>query len=506
MKRDKSRIAVDAAAAFALTGLALGLVARLFARPHSPLWLDENFSGAVVSAPNLSTYFRMISADVNGPLYYLLLRPWTAVFGLSDAGLRSLGLVLSAAAPVAVALAPVRGLTRIERLTWAALLALWIPGIGYAQSAKPLALAFCLSTFELLAFINLLGQAKPTIRAAALWVGLSALAIEAHYDVAYIALAQGLVYLGLRRTAAVRTWPSLLLLIPVVIEIGRKLVILTHFTSPGASWYALIGPGDLPFILAYVLGGLPWLATYPALFLIVAFLGRKSGPASPADDVDAQRALRWAAVAGFLALAGLVGVGALRPTFTLRYAGSFAPGILLGALLILMGLARTERRKALPLLMFLAVEFAGVWLLKGAPRSDSGFEFLNIEQAANSLMRSGVRDVAFTWDNPMTHGAPADIGGAPADFFFKRAQAPVAVTYVDVGGGEDPNRVLLRAAAPKGAAVLWLYDKGVAGTAAIRYPPRIAALDPHYACRQFGLERVGAVACVDTRLARPLLP
>lgn len=503
MGLDGSRIAIRMAVVVSVVGIAFGLLARFFARPHSPFWFDESFSGAVAAAPNLTAYFRLIGTDVNGPLYYLLLRPWSAVFGLSDAGLRSLSLVLSAGAPLAVAVAPVRGLKPAERLTWAAMLALWIPGIGYAQSAKPQALAFFLATLQLLAFINLLGQTKPTIRAAALWVGLSALAIEAHYDLAYIALAQGLVYLGLRRMAAVRTWPSSLLLLPVVIEIGRKFALLVHLTKPGVAWYELLQPSDLPLVAAYVVGGFAWLATYPSLILGFAFLGRNS---NAAERDDGTRALAWASLACLFALAGIVTVGAVRPTFTFRYAGPFAPGILLGVFLILRRFAKGERWVAYPAVVGAAGVFVSMWLVDGAPPPDSGFEHLSIEQASKSLMRSGVREVAFTWDNPEAHGTPIDVGRAPADFFFERAHAKVAVTYVDVGGGEDPNRALLRAAAPNGGAILWLYDKGLRGTAAIRYAPHISALDPHYSCRQFGLELVGAMACVDTRSTRLLSP
>jgi hypothetical protein len=388
-------------------------------------------------------------------------------------------------------------------LTWAAMLALWIPGIGYAQSAKPLALAFFLATLQLLAFVNLLVRVKPTIRSAALWVGLSALAIEAHYDVAYIALAQGLVYLGMRRMAAVRTWPSLLLLLPVVIEISRKLAVLTHFTTPGLSWYALVQPSDFPYIAYYVVGGSAWLPTYPLLCMALAFLGRNS---EAAEWEDGTRALAWASLAGLIALAAIVTVGTIRPTFSIRYLGPFAPGILLGVFLVFRRMTRGERWVAYPVIVGLAGVLVVTWLARGAPRPDLGVESLNIEQASNSLMRSGVREVAFTWDNPMTHGVPADIGRAPSEFFFNRAHAKVAVTYVDVGGGEDPNRMLLRAAAPKGGAILWLYDKSVRGTAAIRYPPRIGELDPNYVCRQFEQEQVGAMACVDTRFARPLSP
>jgi hypothetical protein len=356
---------------------------------------------------------------------------------------------------------------------------------------------------QLLAFVNLLARVKPTICSAALWVGLSALAIEAHYDVAYIALAQGLVYLGVRRMAAVRTWPSLLLLLPVVIEIGRKLALLTHFTTPGLSWYALVQPSDFSYIAYYVVGGSAWLPTYPLLCLAFAFLSRNS---EAAEWEDGASALAWTSLAGLIAVAAIVTVGAIRPTFTIRYLGPFAPGILLGVFLLFRRMARGERWVAYTVVVGLSGVLVAMWLARGAPRPDSGVESLNIEQASNSLMRSGVREVAFTWDNPMTHGAPADIGRAPAEFFFNRAHAKVAVTYVDVGEGEDPNRVLLQAAAPKGGAILWLYDKGVRGTAAILHPPHIGALDPNYSCRQFEQEQVGAVACVDTRVTRPLSP
>src|SRR5262245_10984832 len=126
---DRSRIAIGTTDVICVAGIVFGLVARFFAGPHSPFWLDESFSGAVAAAPDLTSYFRLIGTDVNGPLYYLILRPWAAVFGLSDGALRSLSLVFSAAAPLAIAVAPIRGLTRTERLTWAAMLALWIPGI-----------------------------------------------------------------------------------------------------------------------------------------------------------------------------------------------------------------------------------------------------------------------------------------------------------------------------------------------------------------------------------------
>jgi hypothetical protein len=461
--------------------------------------MDETFSGAFASAPNLALYFRLIGSDVNGPLYYLLLRPWSAVFGLSDWGLRSLSLVLSAGAPLAVAFAPLRGLSRSERLTWAAMVALWIPGVGYSQAAKPLALALFLATLQTISFADLLRQRRPSTRSAALWVGLSALAIEAHYDVAYVALAQGFIYLALRRSAAVRTWPAIVLLTPVVFEIGRKAALLVRLTTPGSAWYHLVQFKDLPEIGAYVLGGWLWFVAYPVLIVCSWFLGRRD---EPAEANEAMPALTWTAFASFFALAAFVVVGAVRPSFDLRYLGPFTPGILLGVLLAVRVVARGQRWIAFSTLVVLTCAFVAGWLAIGAPRGDSGFENLNFEQASESLMRSGVRQVVFAWDNPVVRGMPDDEAELVGGFFFRRARAPISVTPVHIGSDDDPNQVFLRTAGPGRDAILWVYDRGVAGTAAIRHPPRIAALDPNYVCRNYGRMKVGVVTCVDRRFAR----
>lgn len=490
----------------ALFGLAFGIVGRFFAGPQSPLWFDETFAGAVATAPHLSTYFRLMSEDVNGPLYYLLLRPWVAMFGDSNAGLRSLSLVASGAAPLILAVRPIRGLPREQRLTWAAMVALWIPAMGYAQAAKPLALAFALSSLQLLAYVDLMRQTRPSLRSAALWVGLSGLAIEAHYDVAYIPLVQGIIYLAVRRGGALRTWPALLLLAPVAIEIGRKLAMLARFTSPGTTWYALLKPDDLSAIIAYAFGGVPWMLLYPLIFLAFAFLGRNSPLDKAQEDSEDRRALVWASLASLLALSAFIAVGAVRPAFAVRYLGPFTPGLLLGVVLVLGRLAKGESRVAYPFLVGMAAVFAGIWLGVGAPRPDSGYDLLSIERPTDRLMRSGVRQVVFTLDNPIAHGAPNEAGRVVPEFFFRRAHAKVTVVNLDVGGGEDPNLALLRAAAPQGAAIVWMYDKSIKGTGAVRHPPRIAQLDPHYACRRYGEKSAGVMACVDTRHSRPLGP
>ena len=105
--------------------------------------------------------------------------------------------------------------------------------------------------------------------------------------------------------------------------------------------------------------------------------------------------------------------------------------------------------------------------------------------------------MVFVWDNPMIHGThmwPLQ-SDAVGGFFFHRAGRPITVIQADGGAGDDLNTRLLAEARADHAGILWLYDSGVPGTAAIAHPPRIAALDPRWVCQDFTRHQVGAVAC-----------
>jgi hypothetical protein len=480
--------------AIALVALALGIAARLFARPHAPLWIDEATSASYAAAPHFRDFLTLISWDVNAPLYYVLLRGWAGLFGLSDPALRSMSFLFSAAAPLAIAFAPVRGLTRGERLTWAALVALWIPGIGYAQSAKALALVFFLATAQTLAFAALLGRERPRLRDAALWVGLSCLAIEAHYHDVWLAVSQGLIWLTVRRGVAVRCWPAALLILPVFAEIGAKLPNIAKFTSPGVTWYALVGPRDALPTVAHLLGGPLWLVALPAVLAAFWILGRRSEPAAWEAP---QRVLALTAAASGLGVVAFAAAGAFHPLFNTRYLAPFAPGVALGVVLALRWVARGEGQVAQAALALVAGAICGLWLAAGAYHLDSNFDDLEFEHASQSLMQAGVSRVVFVWDNPMIHGThmwplQAD---ALAGFFYHRAERPVQVILADVGARDDPNTTLLATARAQHAGIIWLFDAGVPGTAAIAHPPHIAALDPSWICQNFTRHRVGAVAC-----------
>jgi hypothetical protein len=124
-----------------------------------------------------------------------------------------------------------------------------------------------------------------------------------------------------------------------------------------------------------------------------------------------------------------------------------------------------------------------------------GWRFYEWETASHDLMRGEPKRLVFLWDHPASPILETDQLDSVGGFFFARAGRPVEVRSVVVRDDEDPNPRLLAEAAAPNSAILWAYDVGVRGTAAIRHRPRIEALDPSFRCRDYARGSVGVVAC-----------
>ena len=79
------------AALLATAGLAAAL--RVVQLGHDSLWVDEAFFADIAGSGWGSLFDRATSADPNPPLYYAVLHFWIALFGDSEAALRSLSAV-----------------------------------------------------------------------------------------------------------------------------------------------------------------------------------------------------------------------------------------------------------------------------------------------------------------------------------------------------------------------------------------------------------------------------
>ena len=481
----------------AIAALVFGLLLRFAARPNAPFWLDEAATGAILSQPDFSSFWREVYWEVSSPLYFLFMRPWASIFGLSNFALRAPSVIFSFVAPLCIAFAPIPRLSRADRLTWAAMLALWIPGIGFAQDARCYALVLLFATLQTLAFLDLLRATN--FRNTAIWVTCAALTTATHYDAALLAFAQGFVFLALKRMEAIRQWPAMFIITPVVAMVAWQGPEMARFMAPETTWYQVQDANAILGDVLYLFGTPWWVLILPVLFygsVAIGIARRKSPSAKMPSE------LFWAGAASVIAATILIYLATVKPIFTARYLAPFVPGVAILVIAILRTMARQAVDLVLGSLLMSATALCVVWLLLGAHHGDSVVEPLNYEKASEQLMKAGVQHVVFTWDNPNARAMHLEQIKAFGGFFFYRAGAPIDVIPIQVGAAEDPNQILLHAARSSNAAILWVYDTWVKGTTAKLHPPNISNLDPRWHCTNTGRKNFGIVRCIPETSSR----
>src|SRR5438876_1505816 len=155
-------------AAVALLAVSLHVRTRALG---SPFWGDEGLSAGIASHP-LSAIPGVLREDGSPPLYYLLLHIWMAVFGTSEAAIRTLSLAFAlAAVPAGLWLG--RALFG-ARAGWAcATLCALSPLLSaYAQEARMYSLLALLSLLASGAFVLVFVQRRRRFR----WLLAGALA------------------------------------------------------------------------------------------------------------------------------------------------------------------------------------------------------------------------------------------------------------------------------------------------------------------------------------------
>lgn len=470
-----------------LLSVALALFLELWFE-REPLWLDEAWTIAIAGQGAWGDFFHQVYWDVNAPLYYLVIHLWHGMFGLSDLSLRIPSLIFATATPLVLAVSRMDGLPDEDRLTWAAIIALWFPALSFAQEARCYAMLLLVCTLQCVAFIRLMRA--PDTRRAAAWAVLAALSILTHYDAIFPAAMQGLVYLAVYRLRAIKTWPAALAFVPTFGWLAYHLPRIVLFAKPGIAWYAPLRLADLTEVFGFLAGRVDvlWgLLGVAVLALLLRFAWpRRSRPAGPDARI-------WLALApSFLGAAALIIIGFFRPSFAFRYLTPDMPGILLGV--VLMARLLIGRRIALAFVELIVVfGFVTAWRVHAGDRmAPHGY---NYETASRALERSHPRRVVFLWDHPVDpilH--PEQLDAAGGAFFRRDGQHPT-VDPVILKPGEDPNTRLLAGAAAPGSVILWIYDTVVQGTAARLHPPRISTLDPSWGCRRFYRGRFNVYAC-----------
>ncbi len=485
-----------------LWGLALAAAVlvegeRLWLALVQPLWVDETWTGAIAGADSWRGFAREVYLEVNPPLYYLVMRLWTGVFGLSDMALKIPGLIGVIAAGFIPLVAKPKGLNLEERRTWALILFFWW-GCGVFLDGRGYGLLLALSTLQLLAFSQLMRA--PSIGGAAAWCALAGAAILIHYYAAVVGLAQGLVYLAVWRWRAVRTAPAALALAPTLAWMAYHAPRLAQFGRGDVAWHPPMSAAGLArfaifpisaYSLAETLAAIGFLAG-AALWSMLAARGEPAPTRAPVQpDAEARRALWLTAAAGALALALVLISGASRPSLTARYLIPITPSILLGLVLCTGRLKQAGWvRAGLVALYFGFALDPGALAAKLANPSPYG-----AETASDFLMNQGARDIVFVCDHPLAKIMDPGSLRRMAGFFFQRAGYRARIHLLLVTPKDDANRLALAAAQGAHPAILWIYD-GDEDTAARSHPPNIAGADPRWRCRTVSEGEVGTTACV----------
>lgn len=162
---------------------------------------DESFTVAILHGSLGHALHQIPITESSPPLYYILAWLWTRVFGLSEAGTRSLSALLGTAL-VPVVFYTARGLGSRRAGAIAGLLVAVNPFlVWYSQESRTYALLALLSALSFWVFVRALDDPGP--RRFAIWALVSALAVLSHYFAGYLVAAEAAwLVVATRRPAA----------------------------------------------------------------------------------------------------------------------------------------------------------------------------------------------------------------------------------------------------------------------------------------------------------------
>jgi len=251
---------VDDLESAALLGVVLvvALAVRVRGLTVESLWMDEVYSVTYATERStLEILTELPLEDPHPPLYYLLLRGWTAVFGASKVATRSLSVVFGVAA-VGLLFALGRRLYDRETATiGAAMLALSGMHLYFSQDTRMYSLYTALAVASLYWYVRLVFDGDRSRRTLAGYVATTVLLGYTHVFGLFLILAQN-CYLAIhalrsersRAVELLRKWVgsqavTALLLGPFLAVLGMRLLGYPPFDSASPTWIPVPEPGLL---------------------------------------------------------------------------------------------------------------------------------------------------------------------------------------------------------------------------------------------------------------------
>lgn len=258
--------------------LVAGLLLSVWQIGHKPLWYDETFEAQLVSLPLTRFLTRMVTYEIFGAPYHVLLWVWK-FGGTNEAMLRLLSaLAATAALPVMYAIA-----RRFLPVAWASAAAMLLAVNGfwlhYAQEARPYALWLLLASLSTLALLRAVDQPSSR-RRWLVYVVVTALAAWTHMMTAFMVLAHGLaiaLHPDVRRWwrfAVVSLALAMAAVVPIALAIASYQQVRWSWMRPptlerlwtGMTWLAGQPPAPLAALVvgAWLLGGIVVVRRWPS--------------------------------------------------------------------------------------------------------------------------------------------------------------------------------------------------------------------------------------------------
>jgi uncharacterized membrane protein len=475
-------------------GLAVGILARIFAGISAPLWFDETFSAVIATQEDVRLLVRWMLTELSGPTYYTMLFLWEKLAGDSNFALRLPSLLISIATPLLILW---KGHSdRAVRMVWMALMALSGIAVETATQARPYSLMLILGTAQAIAFLRLMDNV--TQRNAFVWTSISALAVLTHYHAAILCGIQGAAFLAVNRFKAARTWPALLPLLPMAAWMALHLPFIASFAQKDVAWYNLLD-WKVVWLVPSLITGWAW----PGVVLLLTMF------ASMIFDVihAARQDREWPYSTGETALFGssltamilVIGVGFMVPSFTPRYMLPFLPGLVAGIAFWINRLKARSVIVAVPILCIMTGATIGV-LEKNIVKPEDDFRYsFTFQSPSDWIAAHGATRLVMLWDNPTAAlNDPDGHLGAVGSYFLRRSGHSISTIVPAWPRSGDPNITLLDAAGNRrDTAILWAYDTDVPGTRGAIHPWKIPQLNPSWHCRDFGKPPIVVLACIN---------
>lgn len=348
----------------------LGLVLRLCTITDTSLWYDEFYSLVLASSP-VQGLLATTAADVHPPLYYLLLKGWTAVFGTSELALRLPSAIFGAVSIYLMFIVGRRIIDDRTGLIAAALLTLSPLHVYWSQQARGYALFTALVLVLTILVLDVLegrdGRMLPYLVTGAALVYIHHFAwlfIGAHALVVGLSWWQGRTGDGQARTIAMGTTGIVALWLPWSISFLQQATDVV-----GSYWVPGFTLGELERTVLMQVGSSP--AAYLAVPLLVLGICGLAAAAWTGKGPDRDRAL---VLLGWLLVPPLAVIAvslALTPLFYHR----FFQAVLPATILVIAYGARTllgDRLQYLPALglAVLTLVSLGTWTVNAELKED----------------------------------------------------------------------------------------------------------------------------------------